>query len=280
MWLFTSLARGFDYPTHEWRLQLFRILLGTALFWKTAAIVFYGEWRRLERGGYDYFVLARQRGKAWADAVSSVFKPVMMARLFASIAVGAGVETRVALVVAAIGLLCELSYEYRFNSLYMLLCVVCLLAAGAAGHGLELSHVRSTRNTWSQFLIVLVTVDLYVNSAWLKTRSPQFFSGMILRQDTLVAAAVRHRLPRWEYKHPTFLVGIARSQRSDWVWRAMAVATIALEATIPFGLLVPATRPFAIGAGVALHAAFLGILPIRLAPFTMTTLAAYILFRP
>ncbi|MFJ1610754.1 hypothetical protein ACIOHS_46770 [Streptomyces sp. NPDC088253] len=63
---------------------------------------------------------------------------------------------------------------------YTLLTGGCLLLAGDLGHGLRIEHGPSTANTWAQCLLVLVTTDIYWNSAWQKLRSPQFRTGLYL----------------------------------------------------------------------------------------------------
>jgi hypothetical protein len=251
-----------------------------ASIWKALAIMLYGEWNRLEVAGYHYFALAKRSGPRMARAISRTHQPLLVSRLLASVALLLGYGSQIAILVIAIALIVELGYEYRFNTIYMLLCLLCLLPSGSLGSGVHLSDQLSSKNTWSQVLIVLLTIDLYINSAWLKIKSPQFITGRYLSQLATVSGAVRHRLPLWEYHHPALLVRAAQDNRSRLLWRLAATATVLLEATIPIGLLIPSTRPWAFAAGIGLHLAFLGILPIRLLPFTMTTLASYALFAP
>ena len=73
----------------------------------------------------------------------------------------------------------ELLYLENPNAVrYTLPTGTCLLLAGDLGHGLTIGHDPSTANTWAQCLIVLITTDIYWNSAWQKLRSPQFRSGL------------------------------------------------------------------------------------------------------
>jgi len=176
------------------------------------------------------------------------------------------------------GLYHELLYEYRFNTIHMLLCLLFLLPAGALGHGFQLSAESSNKNTWSQFLIVLLTVDVYLNSAWHKVRSKHFISGVYLRQLTLAASELKSSMPLWEYRHPTVLATLARSGSHPAIWPLAAVGTVALESVVPIGLFISPLRPFAVLLGVGMHIVFMGILPVRLLPFTLASISTYVLF--
>ncbi|MET9452503.1 hypothetical protein [Streptomyces cinerochromogenes] len=63
---------------------------------------------------------------------------------------------------------------------YTLLTGVCLFVGGDLGHGLSIEHAPSAANTWALCLLVLITADIYWNSAWQKLRSDQFRSGLYL----------------------------------------------------------------------------------------------------
>lgn len=72
-------------------------------------------------------------------------------------------------------------YLMRPNTVrYTLLTGVCLFVGGDLGHGLSIEHAPSAANTWALCLLVLITADIYWNSAWQKLRSDQFRSGLYL----------------------------------------------------------------------------------------------------
>ncbi|MFI9811220.1 hypothetical protein [Saccharothrix variisporea] len=281
MWLLESLSNGFDTPVRDANLQVYRMLLAAAVLIKIGATAFLGDWNRFRPGGFGRYVLERQRGVRWARFLAAVHKPLVVARGIAAVMLFFGVAPKIAALIAAVGFLHELSYEYRFNTIYISLSLLCLLPAGRLGDSLSLSDGSSSANTWSQFLIVLLTADMYWNSAYHKVRSSQFVSGLSLAQLAYVARQAKPLLPMWEYAHPP--LGATRAAAAGGAgtrWRVLAVTVVVLEVLIPVGLLVPETRSAAIAAGVALHMAFLGILPLRLAPFTLATLAAYLVFVP
>lgn len=281
MWLLESLQSSFTTPTHEWRLQVFRMALGFAVLWKALASIFYGEWTRLESGRLDHYLLVRRWGTARAGAFTSIYKPQLVMRAVSGMALLTGYCSKVAIGVICLSMFYELVYEYRFNTIYLMLCSIALLPAQALGSNFAVSDQVSSRNTWAQVLVVFITCHLYFNSAWLKARSSQFSSGLLLAQVAHGAAVVRSQLPLWEYRHPTVLARTALSySRNKILWRALAVGTILLEFCLPPLLVAETTRPFAIVGGLMMHAAFMAILPIRLAPFTVTAVASYVLFVP
>jgi hypothetical protein len=281
VWLLQSLSAGFDFPTRDARLQVYRVLLAVAVLWKTGATAFLGDWNRLRPGGFGRRLLANARGPRQAAVLAALHKPLVVVRGAAGVMLLFGVEPRLAAVAAAVGFAHELAYEYRFNTIYITLSLLCLLPAGRLGDGLLPADGVSSANTWSQFLIVLLTVDMYWNSAYHKARSPQFRSGLSLVQLAYAADQVKTLLPRREYVHPP--LGATRAAAAGavpWWWRLTAVGVLVVEVLLPVGLVLPDTRTAAVAVGIGLHVAFLGILPLRLAPFTIATLATYVLFAP
>ncbi|MFC4885314.1 hypothetical protein ACFPK5_08960 [Streptomyces beijiangensis] len=266
---------------HDAVLQLYRILVAVAVLWKSGATLLLGDWNRIRIGSFGRYQLEKRHGAARVWMISTFHKPLILARLAAAVLLLLGVGSRVAILVIVLGFVHELCYEYRFNTIYITLCLCCLLPAQRLGTGFELSGGTSTANSWSQFLVVLLTVDVYWNSAYQKLRSPQFMTGLSLVQQSYVAAAVRPQMTSWEYWHPA--TGATRAMAGGAVrtrWRAVATTVVVLEILLPVGLLTPALRSGAIVVGMGLHLAFMAILPLRLAPFTLVTLASYPLFMP
>ena len=248
------------------------------MLWKTGATGFLGDWNRLRGGGFGRRLLENARGPRQAAVLAALHKPLVVVRGIAGVMLLFGVAPKLAAVAAAVGFLHELSYEYRFNTIYVALSLLCLLPAGRLGDTLLPVEGVSSANTWSQFLIVVLTIDVYWNSAYHKVRSPQFRSGLSLAQLAYAADQVKSSLPLREYVHPP--LGATRDVAAGAVsvrWRLMAVAVLALEVLLPVFLLSPDTRTAAVLAGIGLHVAFLGILPLRLMPFTIATLATYVL---
>lgn len=281
MWLWESLQTSFANPTSEWRLQVFRVVLGSAVVWKALASIFYGEWGRLDRGRLDHHLLQRSKGIHAATAFRLCYKPQLVLRALAGTAMACGYVPKAAAGVVILCLMYELAFEYRFNTLYLSMCAAALLVAGDLGEGLRFSDRESAQNTWAQVIIVLVTWHLYWNSAWLKSQSGQFASGLYLAQVIRGAGLVRKQLPLWEYRHPRFLRRMADDFKSHaTLWKGLSWGTIAVELCLPPLLIFGATRPYAIGLGVMMHVCFTALLPVRLVPFAATSVGSYILFVP
>ncbi|MER6694645.1 hypothetical protein [Streptomyces minutiscleroticus] len=244
----------------------------------------------LGQGGWDRFVpgslslhLAEQRlGPVTARLLARAYRPALLARTLAALALAAGLLPRLALLLVLAGAAMELLYLKSPNAIrYTLLTGACLLLAGDLGHGLAPEHGSSTANTWGQCLLVLITVDIYWNSAWHKCRSVQFRTGLYLAQWMHVYAQVHHQLPYRRqhaipalvWRHTGNLTG-----RDIRFWRTIAITVIAAEIALPPALLFSQTMPYAVAAGIAMHIAFTCLKPRQLVTFSGLTLGTYLAF--
>ncbi|MFF8545164.1 hypothetical protein ACF060_33400 [Streptomyces werraensis] len=62
------------------------------------------------------------------------------------------------------------------------------------------------------------------------------------------------------------------------LWRLIAAAVITAELALPIALLIPQTMPYAVAAGVAMHAAFTCLKPRQLITFSGLTTGTYVAF--
>lgn len=178
----------------------------------------------------------------------------------------------------------ELLYLRSPNAIrHTLLTGACLLLVGDLGTGLHAQHGASTANTWAQCLIVLITTDIYWNSAWQKIHSPQFRSGLYLVQWVHTLHQVRDQLPcPRQFAVPAAVhrhVGNL-TDRDILLWRLAAATVITLEIALPPMLLIEQTMPYAVTAGIAMHAAFTLLKPRQLITFSGLTTATYLAFVP
>ncbi|HEY7224674.1 MAG TPA: hypothetical protein VH561_13945 [Micromonosporaceae bacterium] len=277
MWLLTAIEHGFALNTHEWRLQAFRVMLGLGCFVKTGVSVFCGDWGRVDQRAFGYYSVLRRHGHVRAELIRLTHKPLLVIRLIASAALMAGVGSRIACCVLGLGLFAELYWEYRFNTIYLMCCLLAILPAERLD-GYSDRVVSSQGNTWAQALVVLVTIDLYWNSAWCKIRSAQFRSGMLLAQVFNGAASLRHLMPRWEFWHPAWLGRMARAPGAAGVWQTLSIGVIGAEVLLPIGLLFPEQWAMTAVVGLVLHVGFVILLPLRLIPFQIVTISTYLLF--
>ncbi|MFB7983951.1 hypothetical protein [Streptomyces vinaceus] len=281
-WFFDALASGFQHPTNPGRLQQFRIVFGTVLALRFALSIGQGGWDRLVPGSLSLHLTERRFGPTRTRLLASAYRPMLMIRTAAALALAAGLAPRFSLLLVLAGAAMEMLYLKSPNSIhYTLLTGAGLLAAGDLGHGLHIAHAPSTANTWAQCLLVLITTDIYWNSAWQKFRSPQFRTGLYLAQWIHIYTQVKDQLP---YRHEHAIPGFVRrhlgnlTRRDIRIWRLLATTVITAEIALPAALLVPRTTPYAAAAGIAMHIAFTCLKPRQLITFSGLTTGTYFAF--
>ncbi|MFC9816538.1 hypothetical protein ACFVJM_31265 [Streptomyces virginiae] len=283
MWFFDALASGFTRPTDPGRLQLFRIVFGTVLTARFALALGQGGWDRLTPGSLSLHLAEQRFGPRRARLLASVYRPTLLIRTTAALALALGIVPRLALVVVLAGAAMELLYLKSPNAVrYTLLTGTALLLAGDLGQGLSIERAPSAANTWALCLLVLITTDIYWNSAWQKIRSDQFRSGLYLAQWVHTYGQVKEQLPhrRGQYAVPAIVrrhLGNL-NDRDIRLWRLIAATVIAAELALPIALFIPQTMPYAVAAGIAMHAAFSCLKPRQLITFSGLTTGTYFAF--
>lgn len=284
MWFFDALTSGFRHPTDPGRLQTFRIIFGIVCTLRFALSIGQGGWNRFTPGSISAHIAEQRFGPTRARLLASAYRPVLITRTAAALALAAGLAPRLSLLLVLAGIAMELSYLKSPNAVrYTLLTGACLLVAGDLGHGLTIEHIPSTANTWGQCLLVLITTDIYWNSAYQKIRSPQFRTGLYLAQWTHTYSQIKDQLP---YRRQHAIPGIVRRHMGTLtaqdirLWRLVAATVITAEIALPPALLIPQTTPYAIAAGIAMHAAFTCLKPRQLITFSGLTLGTYTAFTP
>lgn len=282
MWFFDALTSGFTRPTDPGHLQWFRIIFGTVLTARFALAFGQGGWDRFTPGSLSAHLAEQRLGPARARLLITVYRPALIIRTCAALALALGLAPRLALLVVLPGAAMELLYLKSPNAIrYTLLTGTALLLAGDLGQGLHVEHRLSTANVWAQCLLVLITTDIYWNSAWQKLRSPQFRSGLYLAQWIHTYTQVREQLP---YRRQYGVPGIVRrhagnlTDRDVCLWRIVAAAVITAEIALPPALLIPQTMPYAVVVGIGMHAAFTCLKPRQLITFSGLTLGTYVAF--
>ncbi|MEU6260206.1 hypothetical protein ACFUEN_29630 [Streptomyces griseorubiginosus] len=282
MWFFDAITAGFRYPTDPGRLQLFRIIFGTICTLRFALSIGQGGWHRIIPGSLSLHLAEQRFGPRRARLLAGLYRPALVIRTAAAVALTLGLLPRLSLLAVLAGATMELFYLRSPNAVrYTLLTGSCLLVAGDLGHGLAIEHTPSTANTWAQCLLVLITTDIYWNSAWQKLRSPQFRTGLYLAQWVHVLTQVREQLP---YHRQFAVPGLIRrhlgnlSERDVRLWQMISTAVITAEITLPPALLVHATTPWAIALGIGIHTAFACLKPRQLITFSGLTVGTYTAF--
>ncbi|MEU2977213.1 hypothetical protein ABZ678_09420 [Streptomyces hirsutus] len=166
MWFLDAVTSGFQQPTDPARLQTFRILFGAVLTARFALSFGQGGWDRFAAGSLSAHLAEQLLGPDRARLLITVYRPALIVRTAAASALAIGLVPRLMLLLALAGAAMELLYLRSPNAVrYTLLTGACLLLAGDLGAGLHIDHGSSTANTWAQTLLVLVTTDIYWNSA-------------------------------------------------------------------------------------------------------------------
>lgn len=281
MWLCDSLATGFHFPVDDAAMQWFRIIFGLVCACRFILAIGHGGWQRFAPGSLGAHALAARIGERRFRVFATLYQPFLLVRIGPALCLAAGVLPRLSIVLVIAGIAVETWYIRSPNSIrYAILMACCLLVAGNLGSGFPPRQHLSTANDWAQCLAVLITTDVYWNSAWHKARSAQFRSGRYLAQWVNVYTRVRHQLPYREH----FVPGLVRthlgtlSPEAIAIWRVLSITVIGLEILLPPALLVPQTRVFAIVVGIGMHVCFTCLKPRQLITFTALAVGSYLLF--
>jgi uncharacterized membrane protein YphA (DoxX/SURF4 family) len=296
VWWVEAVADGFRYPASPLPVALFRVVLAVAVLWKFGYEHHRGAWRWFASDSYVYYRYRREHPRLPVGTTG--YRVLYVAKLMAAGCLLVGLAPRPAALVLGVWFLFELRYDRKFHTAYLGLCALFLAASPALGDALTFRTVaeavasspveairseaaRTSDDVFAQVLLVLLTVQMYVSSAYRKLRSRQFMSGAALHVFTAALHGERYTQRFRDTWYPPLIarrlidvpdrVGARR-------WRPAAVATVVLEAVLPVALLVPALYPAAVAAGILMHAAFTAVLPIRLVPFSLATVGSYLLF--
>ncbi|MET8829596.1 hypothetical protein ABZX40_27630 [Streptomyces sp. NPDC004610] len=282
MWFYDALTSGFTSSTDPARVQLFRIVYGSVLAVRFVLSVGQGGWRRFAPGSLSLHLAEQRYGPTRAQILAAAYRPALVARTVAALTLAAGITPRLSLLLVLAGAALDLLYLKSPSAVrFSLLTGGCLLVAGDLGHGLHLDHRTSTANTWAQALLVLVATDLYWNSAYQKLRSRQFRTGLFLAQWMHTHAQLKDRLAhRHQHAVPAFVHRRKGNltPRDIRLWRTAALTVIIVEAALPPALLIPQTIPYAVAAGLGMHAAFTLLKPRQLITFSGLTTGTFVVF--
>lgn len=298
MWLVDAVADGFSYPAAAIQICLFRVVLAAAVLFKFGYEHGRGAWRYFEPQSYVYYRFCREHPRL--PVTRTGYRVLYTAKFVAAGCLLAGVLPQVACVVLAGWFFFELCYDRKFHTAYLGLCALFLAAGPALGDALTWRTVlemvagspeavlraeaaRAGTDVFAQVLLVLLTCQMYLSSAYLKVRSPQFMSGSALYSFTASLHAERHAQRFRDTWYPPVVVRhlidvppeVGRRR-----WRPAAVATVVCEFTLPVALLVPELFAVAFVVGAVMHLAFAAVLPMRLPPFSLATVGSYLLFLP
>lgn len=296
MWPFTSLLSGFpDVPSTS--LGLFRFALGVAVTWKSLWEHHWGGASYFDRDSFTRWRYERRSLALKFLPSPAGYRAFYYSRMIAAVLLLIGFEARIAAVVLAVWYFFEFSFDRKFHTAFLGLCCAILAISAATENYLSVARLvhaaspadffapgisaRAVADPWPQVLLTLLVIHLYWSSTWHKLRSPQFLSGDALQKALEHYGLIRDDIRHSEIWYPNRLTRALTVDTPEAVrrrWRLPSLATVAVEASVPVLLLIPATWLIGCVVGIIMHAGFTAILPKRLLPFTIATLATYPLF--
>lgn len=296
MWWFEAVADGFRQPYAAIQVCAFRVVLAAAMLFKFGYEHRRGGWRYFAPGSFVTYRFRQEHPDLPID--QNRYRVLYVAKVVAAVLLFLGIAPRVAAVVAGLWFLFELTYDRKFHTAYLGLCSLLLAFSPALGDALTFRTVlaafdspiatvlaqeaaRTRVDIFAQVLLVLLTVQMYLSSAYRKLRSEHFVSGGALHDFAGSLHRDRYAQRYRDTWYPSLMVRhlidvappVARQR-----WRPAATATIVAEFLLPVALLVPFTFPVAVAFGVLMHAAFTALLPVRLVPFSLAAIGSYIVF--
>lgn len=118
---------------------------------------------------------------------------------------------------------------------------------------------------------------------WLIQLTPAFVSGTVLYRWIEHTASVEIQPPSrgvWRPSSPLRRLHSSDVGAARGLWHVAALATIVLEIAIPCGLLFSSTWLAVAFVGVGMHIVFTALYPVKLVPFSLSTVGSYALFLP
>lgn len=296
MWWFEAVADGFRMPYASVQICAFRVVLAVAMLFKFAYEHRRGGWRYFAPDSFVVYRFRREHPDFPVDQAR--YRILYVAKAVAAAGLLLGVLPRVAAVVAGIWFLFELTYDRKYHTAYLGLCSLLLAFSPALTDTLTYRTVlaathspianvlaeevsRTRTDIFAQVLLVLLTAQMYLSSAYRKLRSEHFTSGAALHDFAGSLHRDRYAQRYRDTWYPAVMVRhlidvpvpLARQR-----WRGAAGATVGAEFLLPVALLVPGVYLVAVVFGALMHAAFTALLPVRLVPFSLATVGSYLLF--
>lgn len=296
MWWFEAVVAGFSYPASSIQICLFRVVLAIAVWLKFGYEHGRGAWHYFAADSYVRYRFHREHPRL--PIRENGYRTLYTAKFVAATGLLIGVAPRAAALVLAAWFFFEMCYDRKFHTAYLGLCALFLATSPALAdaltyrtlvQALALSPVdalqadaaRTTSDVFAQVLLVLLTSQMYLSTAYRKLRSGQFMSGSALHSFTASLHGQRHAQRYRDTWYPSLMVRHLIDVPAEVAhrrWRVAAAGTVVLECALPAALFVPELFAAAVVAGALMHAAFTVVLPVRLPPFSVATVGSYLLF--
>lgn len=240
----------------------------------------FGGWSRFNPGTFEASRLFSRYPSSAAALLAKIYRPALIARTLGIIMSLTLNSLLVAVCVTVLGLVVELAYEWRRNTVFLILIgiILALLGGGSFSGLLPEGSIYGFVVT-PDFVIVILVFHVYLNSAWLKYRSSQYWSGRLLAQHVYFRSWVQKKTRHRVFFVPSsdnILVGLDDSVMSRW--KLLSRLAVWVELFLPFLLVFSNTFVVGFVVGVALHAVFVMLSPFRIIAFTLVTVSTYLFF--
>ncbi|MGW6521506.1 hypothetical protein [Streptomyces sp. NPDC054962] len=244
---------------------------------------------------YLYFRLrARHLKQRQRMPTALHYRIFIVARLFFSVTLLLGAAPRVSAACLALCFAFEGFIHFKFHVNFFTLLACCfifapampplwepfmqLLEGGPQSAWKVIDSARGSR--FCQSAVALTVSALYIGGVFRKANS-SFISGTVVvsvLRFTLAEGPRRHHFDGW-YPAP-LRSWVSKVQPGDRVLRYAMTSVLALEAILPAAILTPALWPYALAAGLIMHAAFTFLFPGTLTAFSIATVSTYFCFMP
>lgn len=275
-WWIDALLSGFtsDYPVQV--IRVFQVLLLSAIAWKFVFEEVRGARSYFDSDAYIRFAFRQRVG---FDVPSSAYMAAYALKFVGPAVAFLGPAQRVALALLAAWFAFELSYDFKFHTVYIGACYAILsVSDGVSSFPWGETDPQRAATSWVPFLIVMLTTQMYWSSAFRKLKSRGFMEGRVLQH----WAEYSTRSPLYWHYRETWLPKAVHTRilsgQTTQIAKLLSSAAVAAEIMIPVLLLVPGAWVVGVVIGVILHLSFLVLLPVKLLPFSLATTASYAIF--
>jgi len=293
MWLIDSLTS--DMPgVSSAPLSLFRFLLGIAIVWKVSWEHHWGAARYFDDDSLVRWRYINRPGSIKLLLSPSAYRAFYWARIAAGAFVLTGVASQVGAIILGAWFAFEATFDRKYHTIFLCLCSFIIALSPSldqhfsiinlGGHD-PLGEFLGTSGSaaqeadpWPQILLCLLVIQMYWSSAWRKFRSRQFMSGDALRKAFEHYYLIRDHIPHREIWYPAWLMRRILAEENQVWLRAAATLTVVLEIGLPILLMLPSSWIVGVALGISMHVMFTLIMPKRLVPYGLATIATYPLF--
>lgn len=294
MWILDSIASGMR-PVPVITMSGFRVLVGLAAAWKILYEMRVGGLRYFDNDSFVRWRYLRRLPLPHLEVSSKGYRGFNLIATAACLALIAGIAAPYMAAILALWFFFERTFTRLYHPAFLALCCMIMALTPNIGQCLSVGALTNSEGSrlcvgrldetltspLPQILGVLLTVQMYWSSAYIKARSPQYMSGDALAKLFEHMYQIKPQIRFNEITYPAWaLRRMAGDDPSRAVkrWRWPSRLAVALEVLVPILLIVPGSWLAGVAVGILMHFAFTAIFAKRLVPFGLASVATYVLF--